>query len=300
MLAVFLESIGLPVPAAIALLIAGASGAHGPLHIAPVIVAATAAMMAGDLLMYTLGRLTGWWLLGVLCRISLNPESCVLRSADTFYKRGRRILLIAKFLPGINTMAGPLAGSMTMPLRQFVPLDLAGVVLYVSSYALVGYLFSDFVGAIERGIETAGSVMGWVLLGAIVVFVGYRLIRLRAARSGDRIPMVLPHEVPANASIFDVRSHGYYEKNAVRIKGSARMEPNALSCQLSQVSGASAEVILYCTCVNEATAVKVAREMKAKGFTARVLTGGLKGWRAAGLPTESVPDGEILVLPHFS
>src|SRR5476651_1867877 len=144
--AVFLEAIGLPVPAALALLIAGAAAAHGLLQLPYALGAALLAMLAGDTLMFLLGRYTGWWLLGALCRISLNPESCILRSADSFYRRGRQLLLVAKFIPGINTMAPPLARSMNMRYTQFLPLDLAGAALYLGAYFAVGFVFS---GALE-------------------------------------------------------------------------------------------------------------------------------------------------------
>src|ERR1700685_1841265 len=128
--AVFLETIGLPVPAAIALLIAGGATAHGALRAPLARGGSFATMLIGDTLMFFLGRYTGWWLLGLLCRLSLNPESCILRSADSFYRRGRVLLIFAKFVPGINTMAPPLAGSMNMRLSQFLALDFAGTVLY--------------------------------------------------------------------------------------------------------------------------------------------------------------------------
>jgi membrane protein DedA with SNARE-associated domain len=80
---VFLEAVGIPVPAALALMIAGGAAARGVLQVPNAFGAALLAMLAGDTLMFLLGRYTGWWLLGILCRISLNPESCILRSADT-------------------------------------------------------------------------------------------------------------------------------------------------------------------------------------------------------------------------
>ena len=93
--AVFLEAIGLPLPAALALLIAGGASARGSLHAPYALGGALLAMVAGDTLMFVMGRYTGWWLLGALCRISLNPESCILRSADSFYRRGRALLVVA-------------------------------------------------------------------------------------------------------------------------------------------------------------------------------------------------------------
>src|SRR5580692_1996163 len=131
--AVFLEAVGLPVPAALALLIAGGASARGSLHSSYALGGALLAMMAGDTLMFVMGRYTGWWFLGLLCRISLNPESCVLRSADSFYRRGRTLLVFAKFIPGINTMAPPLAGCMNMSPAQFLGLDLAGAALYTGA-----------------------------------------------------------------------------------------------------------------------------------------------------------------------
>src|ERR1700716_3335184 len=168
--AVFLEAVGLPVPAALALLIAGGVAAHGILQIPYALGAALLAMLAGDTLMFLLGRYTGWWLLGILCRVSLNPESCILRSADSFYRCGRMLLVVAKFIPGINTMAPPLAGCMNMPLWQFLALDLAGAALYTGSYFGVGFLFSDALGAITRGYQTFGRVVGWVV---ILLVAGY-------------------------------------------------------------------------------------------------------------------------------
>jgi membrane protein DedA with SNARE-associated domain len=93
--AVFLETVGIPIPAAVALLIAGGATARGSLELWRAYPGALAVMLSGDTLMFLAGRYTGWWLLGLLCRLSLNPESCILRSADLFYKRGRTMLVFA-------------------------------------------------------------------------------------------------------------------------------------------------------------------------------------------------------------
>src|SRR5579862_6082587 len=151
--AVFLEAVGLPIPAALALLIAGGASARGSLQGSYALGGALSAMIAGDTLMFVMGRYAGWWLLGALCRISLNPESCILRSADSFYRRGRALLLVAKFIPGINTMAPPLAGSMNMPFLQFIRLDLVGATLYIVGYFSVGYVFSGALEVITRGYQ---------------------------------------------------------------------------------------------------------------------------------------------------
>src|ERR1700674_2905247 len=142
---VFAEAIGLPVPAALALVAAGAASAAKVFNAPVAVMFAAAAMLSGDCLLYTLGRHTGWSLLGILCWVSANPETCILRSAESFYKRGKITLVIAKFIPGINTMAPPLAGSMKMAPLLFLQLDLTGALFYATAYVGLGFLFRDFL-----------------------------------------------------------------------------------------------------------------------------------------------------------
>lgn len=299
---VFLETVGFPVPAALALLIAGGASARGSLHGWYALGGALLAMLAGDTLMFVLGRYTGWWLLGILCRISLNPESCILRSADTFYRRGRALLVMAKFIPGINTMAPPLAGCMNMRLTQFLRLDLAGAFLYVTAYFAVGFLFSGALAAITRGYRSFGRIVGWVIIALIA---GYVLLLLwRWIREGAQravivaVPSEAARAMTAGACIYDVRSHGYLDPKAVRIKGSLRLDPNSLH-QPREVFPAQQTIYVYCTCVREATSVRVARELDKNGIRVAVIKGGLRAWKRAGLPVESVPAEELAVLPAF-
>ncbi|MFZ0287036.1 MAG: VTT domain-containing protein, partial [Terriglobales bacterium] len=165
-LAVLSEAIGLPVPAALALVAAGAGVAAKALNGPLTLGLAWSAMLLGDTLLFILGRYMGWRLLGILCRLSVNPESCVLRSAESFYKRGKLTLLIAKFIPGVNTMAPPLAGSMKMRPLQFLRFDLTGAALYILAYGGTGFLFHDFLAAITRGFQTASHIFGEVLFAA--------------------------------------------------------------------------------------------------------------------------------------
>jgi membrane protein DedA with SNARE-associated domain/rhodanese-related sulfurtransferase len=300
--AVFLEAIGLPLPAALALLIAGGASARGSLQGSYALGGALLAMVAGDMLMFLIGRYTGWWLLGVLCRISLNPESCILRSADSFYRRGRTLLVVAKFIPGINTMAPPLAGCMNMPLLQFLALDLAGAALYTGSYFGVGFLFSDALGAITRGYQTFGRVVGWVVLLLIAGYVAFQIwlwIRVRALRT---VPFAIPFEaaqqMAAGSFVYDVRSHGYFDAKAIRITGSRRLDPNALN-RSSEEFPDGHRIYVYCTCVREATSVRVAQELQNRGVRVAVIKGGLRAWKSAGLPVETVPRDEMAALPTF-
>src|ERR1700726_5217879 len=163
----FAEALGLPFPAAIALVAAGAAVASHALSGPAVLLSAMLALMIGDSAQFWLGRYTGWALLGFLCRMSMNPETCILRSAESFYKRGKTTLIIAKFIPGINTMAAPLAGSMKMRFGQFLRLDFAGALVYSLTYLSVGYLSRDVLKAVLKGFHTAGLAVEVVVVGAL-------------------------------------------------------------------------------------------------------------------------------------
>ncbi|HEV2701211.1 MAG TPA: VTT domain-containing protein [Steroidobacteraceae bacterium] len=304
-LLVLLQAIGLPVPCAIALILAAAETAKGHLSVLGVLGGSMAGMLVGDVLMFLLGRHTGWWLLGTLCRVSLNPESCVVTSADTFHRRGRSLLVVAKFLPGINTMAPPLAGSMQMRWWSFLGLDAAGSALYIGVYFVVGYLCSDAVSAVIRFYERFGHLTTAVVLILVTAYALWLLwSTLRARRLGRGVPhapaTIVARELSAGeAVVFDVRSHGYFDPGAVRIPGSRRVDPNALRASLKEVSQ-DRQIYLYCTCLRQATSVRVARELLKLGLRVAVIEDGLRGWRGAGLELESVPAAEVAALPLFS
>jgi membrane protein DedA with SNARE-associated domain/rhodanese-related sulfurtransferase len=300
--AVFLESIGFPVPAALALLLAGGACVHGSLQGSYALGGSVLAMVSGDALMFLMGRYTGWFFLGLLCRISLNPESCILSSADSFYRRGRALLVVSKFIPGINTMAPPLAGSMNMRPLQFFGLDLAGAALYISLFFGVGFLFSDLIGAITRGYQSFGQITGWAVVVLIAGYVGFVAWRWIKARGLPTVPSATPDEVAhgmtLGARVYDVRSHGYFDAKATRIRGSLRLDPNTLT-GFEEESPDGPMVYIYCTCAREVTSVRVARELQSMGIRVAVLNGGLRAWKRARVPVEEVPMEEMTALPSF-
>jgi membrane protein DedA with SNARE-associated domain len=251
---VLAEAIGLPVPAAVALVAGGAAAAAGTLSVPKVLGLALLGMLLGDTLLFILGRYMGWTLLGLLCRLSVNPESCILRSAESFYKRGKTTLLIAKFIPGVNTMAPPLAGSMRMRFQQFIRLDFAGASLYILAYGGLGFLFRDFLAAITRGFQAASHAFGEVLFAAAIAYIAYRVWLYRKNKVYRVVPRVQVEELARKLAsherdkvlILDVRSHGYYDAGAARIKGSIRIEPNNLHEELKALRK-DKDIYLYCT-----------------------------------------------------
>jgi membrane protein DedA with SNARE-associated domain len=251
---VFAEAAGLPVPAAIALVAGGAAAAAGLLSVARLLLLAVLAMLIGDTLLFVLGRYMGWSLLGFLCKLSVNPETCILRSAESFYKRGKATLLFAKFIPGINTMAPPLAGSMKMPLDVFLRLDLLGAALYASVYIAIGFLFRDFMVSLVHGFQAAGRAVEAVTIIAIIGYAIYRIWLYRKHAVYRVVPRIQVEELTRRLEsedkdkivLMDVRSHGYYDAGSARIKGSIRLEPNNLKDELQKIPK-DKDIYVYCT-----------------------------------------------------
>src|ERR1700722_9985906 len=250
----FAEAVGLPFPAAIALVAAGAAAASHTLWGPFVLIGAVSALLLVDCAQFWLGRYMGWGLLGFLCRVSINPETCILRSAESFYKRGKMTLVIAKFIPGVNTMAAPLAGSMKMRFWQFLRLDCCGALLYAASYLLLGYVAHDFLASILRGFHAASRAMEAVVIATLVAYAVYRIVQFRKRRPDRLVPRVQVQELAArlasndagHVQIVDVRSHGYYDSGSARIKGSIRIEPNNLDEEIKNLPK-DKDIYLYCT-----------------------------------------------------
>jgi membrane protein DedA with SNARE-associated domain/rhodanese-related sulfurtransferase len=304
---VFAEAIGVPVPGAVALIAGGAAVAAGTLNGPTTIGLAVLSMLAADCLLYALGKKTGWTILRFLCRVSADPEACILRAAESFYKRGRVTLLFDKFVPGVSTMAAPLAGSMKMPFVQFLGLDFLGACTYALAYGAVGFIFRDFVSRIVSGFRAAGHFVEMVIVLAVIAYVIYR-VSLYWKHRGDRVvPRVhvgelaakLKAEGPEKILLGDVRSHGYYNDGAFRIPGAVRIEPNNLNTEIKTFPR-DKDMYLYCTCKREVTSASVAHLLRQQGFSAFVLIGGLAAWRRAGHPLEKVPDSDLIHLPTFS
>jgi membrane protein DedA with SNARE-associated domain len=236
------------------LIAAGAAAATHVLSFPVALGTALVAMMLGDVLLFVLGRYTGWALLSFICGLSLNPETCILRSAESFYKRGRLTLLFAKFIPGVNTMAPPLAGSMKMKLTQFLRLDLAGASIYTLAYTGLGYAFRDVVAQITRGVQSASHVFAEVVIAALVAYLAYRIVQYRRYRIVGVVPRVEVAELALRLAskeqkdiiLADVRSHGYYDADSARIAGSIRLEPNRLEQEL-ELLPKDKDIYLYCT-----------------------------------------------------
>ncbi len=307
----FLSCCGLPLPISVVLLVAGAAAHGGGLKVGLVIVCAASAALAGDTLMYLGGRFTGWWLLAGLCRISLNPETCIFGSANSFYRRGPRTLLFAKFIPGLATVAAPLSGSLNLSPGKFLMLDGAGAVIYASAWTMVGFVFARFLLDITGWVERVGHLTAATLSVVLVLYVLWLLMSyLRDTRFSavERIAAGELHESLQQRTgdrivvIADVRSHGYYDAGMQRIKNSIRVEPNRLKEELEalrEFMAPECDIYLYCSCARDATSVRVAKMLEKEDCKTKVIQGGLRAWIKAGGPLEPVPEADMEHLPRF-
>ncbi len=307
----FLSALGLPMPTVLALLLAGAAAAHGSVALPTIVLVAVLAENLGATVMYFAGRASGWWLLGKLCRVSMDPETCIFRSADFFYKRGARTLVFARFIPGLASMAPPLAGSLNMKPARFWRHDIAGAVLHVAAWLSVGYFFSPLIRRITSALALVGHVvLGFVVLVALGYLANWIVIQVRDYKLRD-VEKVAPADLVARLEnpdptrpivIADVRSHGYYDPGMQRIKNSIRVEPNRLLPELDalrETLATECDIYVYCSCVRDATSVRIAHTLSEHGHKVRVIEGGLRQWLNSGNPTEAVPENEMHHLPRF-
>src|ERR1039458_378615 len=212
-MAVFVEQIGVPLPAVPWLFAAGALVGMGKMHWFVALGAATLGSLLADLIWFYLGRHYGSRVLGLLCRISLEPDSCVRRTQDVFTRYGTQGVVAAKFIPGLSTLAPPLAGNSGFSTARFLFLDGVGSLLYAGCFILVGVLFSRQLERVMAAVASLCSGALALVAGLAALYIGYkffkrhRLLReLRMARiTVDELHQKL--EAGENLMILDLRPH---------------------------------------------------------------------------------------------
>ncbi len=249
---VLAEQLGLPVPALPMLLAAGALAGAGKLSLGWAILLALAASLAADLVWYEFGKRRGGKILALLCRISLEPESCVRRTEDAFQNHGSRSLLLAKFIPGLNTAAPPMAGMTGMSLSRFLLFDALGALLWAGSAVLVGYIFS---GELERMAFVFSRLGDIAVALVLLLFAGYIGQKFLARRKFQRqlwMDRITPEELRSKIesgeplAIVDLRHPLDFLPSPQLLPGAIRIAPEQIE-QRHQEIPRDREIILYCT-----------------------------------------------------
>ena len=246
------EQIGAPVPAVPILIAVGVISVTGQLTLGSALVLGCLGCLIGDSLWFVLGKQRGSAVLRVLCKISLEPETCVRRSSEFISRYGSRSLIVAKFIPGISTVAVPLAASSGITLLSFFLYDVLGSLLYVAAYLAVGRFLGD---RIDKLAFFAGSIKSASLLVAIlaaVAILGLRFYQKRRFQRDVDIARISAEELRGliergqNPFIVDLRHPLDMLTDPRIIPGAIRMTPDELSSRLDQIPR-DREIILYCT-----------------------------------------------------
>jgi membrane protein DedA with SNARE-associated domain len=249
---VLLEQMGLPIPAVPLLIAAGALAGAGKLNLTFAVALAFIAVILADLFWYSLGRYHGGRILKLLCRISLEPDSCVRRTENLFIRYGARSLLVAKFVPGLNTAAPSLAGIFRMPVGRFMIFDSLGGFFWIVTFTSLGLIFSDRLEQIAVHALRWGGWLVAVLAGSLAAYVLWKFIQRRRFLRRLRIARITPKELMdkltagENISIVDLRQ-------PIDIEAFPQMIPGALRIAMEEIEDRHGDiprdrdVVLYCS-----------------------------------------------------
>jgi membrane protein DedA with SNARE-associated domain/rhodanese-related sulfurtransferase len=292
---VFLNQIGLPVPVVPTLILAGTLAAKGDLPFFELFAIATAACLIADCAWYWVGEKYGIRVLKTICKISLEPDSCVSQTQSQFDRWGINSLVVAKFVPGWSTIAPPLAGALRIGWLRFIALSLLAAMLWVGVGLLGGMIFKTQVEQIVIRLDRFG---GAALAGALLLLAGYiaykwwerrrfyKLLRMARISVAELYDLIQNGSQPI---IIDVRSATARQLEPHWIPGALAISLADVDARLKDLRR-DRDIILYCTCPSEASAARVAKVLMNRGFKrVRPLQGGLEAWVAAGHPVTQAP-----------
>jgi membrane protein DedA with SNARE-associated domain/rhodanese-related sulfurtransferase len=292
---VLLDQIGLPVPAVPTLIVAGAVAADYHWWGGELFLGAAAACVIADLGWYVAGRLYGSRVMKMLCRISLTPDSCVSETLLRFERWGAGAIVVAKFVPGLAIVAPPLAGALRMGWLRFVGLSAIGAALWVGTFLGAGMLLKPQLDRwLPRVADFGGIAVAaiGVLLAGYIAFKWWERHRFYAMLRMARISVTELYqlmEAQLTPLIVDVRSQSARALDPRRIPGALHMPLDEVSAHVRELPR-DRDIVVYCTCPNEASAARVAKLLIKQGFVrVRPLHGGLDAWIAAGYAVDTLP-----------
>lgn len=246
-----LEQLGLPIPVAPVLILAGALCADGKLSLALVLLFATVAAFIGDYVWFMFGKKRGHKVLRTLCALSLSPESCVKKTESSFLKYGMNSLLFSKFVPGLNTIAPPMAGLFHGSFLSFFWRDLIGILLYAIALTLPGFFFEKAVFDITAFFEGIGKTLFWLVIAILAGYALFKYLRLKILQrmlARERItPQELQDKLKAGEAftIVDLRTN-VPEDKFPPISGAIRISPGEIDQHLHRLEP-DRWIVMYCT-----------------------------------------------------
>lgn len=302
---VMVEQLGLPVPSIPILLTAGTLSATHRISAVPALLTVLAACIISDSLWYALGRSYGNRVIRVLCKLSFEATTCVAKTEGYFTRRGALTLLFAKFVPGLSTVAAPIAGQTGMGYPIFLIYDLSGALIWSVSFLLLGRFFGDIAKQSAAFFAVLSHFAAALFVVMVVGFFMWRVMKQRRFLAQVRELRIEASEVmnmlnqatedaECQPFIVDLRHPLDYLPDPRVLPGAVRIGPAELAARASTIPR-DRDIILYCTCPSEETSAKVALQLHRLGITrVRPLRGGFDGWKEAGYPLlDYVEDSEL-------
>lgn len=291
-LVVFIDRIGIPLPSAPWLLVAGALVVAGKINWLTALLATALGALLADMIWFYFGRHYGTRVMSLLCRIAFEPDSCARRTQDFFTRYGARGLVVSKFVPGLSILAPPLAGNAGVSTPRFLFFDGLSSLVHGGCFILLGVLFSRQLQQIVHALVDMGRGAIGVIAGLAALYIGYkyfqrcRLLRkLRVARiTVDELHQ--KQESGENPVLLDLRPDFELKQDPTMIRGAIHMTMDEVERRHQEIPR-DCDIILYCSCPNEVSSAKVALELHRKGIMrVRPLLGGIDAWRKRNYPTE--------------
>jgi membrane protein DedA with SNARE-associated domain len=249
---VLAESLGLPVPGFLFILVSAALAAELKLRLVGIVALSVLAAFTGDASWYVLGKQRGRSILRKLCSLSLQPDSCVNSTEDFFARNGLKTLLFAKFIPGLNSVASPLAGMLKTPFARFMLFDLGGIVLWVLSAVLLGLGFRTEVEWLVEWLAAFGRTSVLILL---VLLAGWILLKwfdrqrfYRLLEKSRITPQSLKERLNQgeNLIVVDLRSDLAFQQEGMRIPGAIHIPPGEFRFRHQEIPRGR-PIVMYCT-----------------------------------------------------
>jgi membrane protein DedA with SNARE-associated domain len=247
---VLAEQSGLPLPSVPLLLAAGALIRAGRLDALIAILCCVSAALIADTVWFQLGRRRGRRVLRLLCRVSLEPDSCVRQTENAFLRYGMKSLLVSKFIPGLNAVSAPLAGNSKATYWRFVLYDAVGATIWIVAYLSLGYLFSEQLDITLAYASRLGSSLLLLLPALVALWIGWKLIQRRRflrLLDGARItPEDLWDRLNAGEEPFIIDVRGRLSERLNPIPGSSWIPLEELAARSQEVPR-DRDIILFCT-----------------------------------------------------
>ncbi len=300
-IAVLARQLCLPVPAILFLLTGGALAGSGKLSYGGILLVAILGCVLADLVWFEAGRACGRRVLRLLCTLATDPSFCIRQGRVVFERRGVRLLLIAKFIPGLDGIAPPLAGMLGATRAAFLFNDAGGAFLWAGLYISCGFLFAASLDRVERYISVYATALILVFGVPLVLLFVWKLVQLVRMIQSLRHRQITPEQLKERLNhgdkiaIIDLLRFEEDPQAVSGIPGAMRIDPRELRRKRQIRVPDDVDVVVYCRSQNSFVSARVAASMRRLGVQCvHVLKGGLEAWKAGGFPlSDELPDPNV-------